>query len=107
MVRKAMAVLVVCVLMSAGGSAIAGGTWKPPGDTITRITGTQGDGFTVHRYDGSVDHLPTTSEATAECGEYAGRIRRVRCRTTVRTWYDDLAATKRAIRYARGRGTAA
>jgi len=55
----------------------------------------------VRHYDGTVLHLPTLSEATAECGEYDRRVRRVRCRAEVTTWYRDLGAAKRALRYAR------
>lgn len=84
-----------------GGMAFAGTTWTPPGDTITRITGTKASGFTIEHVDGSVLFPPTHTEATAECGEYDTRLARVRCRVRVRTWYDALGATKRAIRYAR------
>lgn len=82
--------------------ASAGGGWVPPDDTIVRVRGTSDSGFTVHHYDGTVLYLPTLSEATAECGEYHRRVRRVRCSAEVTTWYRDLGATRRALRYARG-----
>jgi hypothetical protein len=81
--------------------ASAGGDWVPPDDTIVRVRGTAADGFSVRHYDGTVLYLPTLSEATAECGEYDRRVRRVRCSTEVTTWYRDLGATRRALRYAR------
>jgi len=92
---------VVAGLMFAGGAAFASMTWTPPDDTITRITGTEWDGFTIEHYDGSVLYPPTNSESIAECGEYDTRIARVRCRVEVRTWYDALGDTRRALRYAR------
>jgi hypothetical protein len=57
----------------------------------------------VH-YDGRTVSPPTDSEARAECNEYDEPLDRVRCRTEVRVWYRDLAATKRAIRFARASG---
>lgn len=81
--------------------ASAGGGWVPPDDTIVHVRGTSTSGFSVHHYDGTVLHLPTLSEATAECSEYDRRVRRVRCRAEVTTWYRDLGGTKRALRYAR------
>lgn len=90
-------------LMFAGGMAFAHTTWTPPGDTITKITGTRSIGFTITHYDGTVLHPPTDSEAIAECGEYDTRLRRVRCKAQVRTRYDALGDTRRALRYARTR----
>ena len=85
---------------AVGASALrSGGT--PRGDTIVEVTGNREDGFTVRHYDGSVDHLPTISEARAECLEYDTRLDRVRCRVETRVWYRDLGRTKRAIAYAR------
>lgn len=81
--------------------ARAGAGWVPPDDTIVRVRGTSDSGFSVRHYDGTVQHLPTLSEATAECGEYGRRVRRVRCGAEVTTWYRDLGATKRALRHAR------
>jgi len=89
--------------MLAGGAAVAGATWTPRDDTITRITGTQARGFTIEHFDGTVLHPPTDSEAAAECAEYDTQLARVRCRVEVRTWYDALGATKRALHYARTR----
>jgi hypothetical protein len=83
--------------------ASAGGVWVPPDDTIVRVRGTAETGFTVRHYDGTVLHLPTLSEADAECTEYHRPARRVRCRAEVGTWYRDLGATRRALRYARSR----
>jgi len=93
--------VVLVPLALAGGAAYAGTCWTPPDDTITRVSGNRDDGFTIEHYDGSVLHPPTLSEAIAECGEYATRVDRVRCRVEVRTWYRDLGDTKRALRLAR------
>ena len=87
--------------MLAGGTAVANTRWTPPDDTITRITGTKADGFTIEHYGGSTSYPPTNSEAITECGEYDTRIARVRCRVEARTWYDALGDTRRALRYAR------
>lgn len=106
--RILRAVLLLAVLGAAlaGARSMAaaetsGPVWVPPPDTIVRITGDAANGFGIHHHDGSALFPPTDSEALAECGEYATRVERVRCRTEVRVWYRDLAATKRAIRYQR------
>jgi hypothetical protein len=102
-------VVVLAALASVAGRAAwlapasAGGAWVPPDDTIVRVRGTAESGFTVRHYDGTAVHLPTLSEADAECTEYQRHARRVRCRAEVGTWYRDLGATKRALRYARSR----
>ena len=104
MKRAALAVMVMSALAVLAGwlaPASAGGGWVPPDDTIVRVRGTSDSGFTVGHYDGTVLHLPTLSEASAECEEYQRRVRRVRCRAQVSTWYRDLGATRRALRYAR------
>jgi len=95
------AVALAAAVMGWLAPASAGGGWVPPDDTIVRVRGTSTSGFAVRHYDGTVLHLPTLSEATAECGEYDRRVRRVRCRAEVTTWYRDLGAAKRALRYAR------
>jgi hypothetical protein len=82
------------------GNAAERATWTPPPDTIIAIEGNKYDGFGVYHFDGSSIFPPTDSEAEAECAEYDRRIDRVRCRVEVRVWYRDLAATKRALRYA-------
>lgn len=94
----------------AGGVVLAGGIvfpgttgWIPPGDTITRITGTKATGFTIEHVDGTFLFPPTDSEAIAECGEYDTALKRVRCRAEVRIWYDALGDTRRALKYARTR----
>lgn len=92
-------------LLLAAGTAFASAKWTPPGDTITRITGTGATGFAIAHYDGTVTHPPTTSEAIAECGEYDTQLARVRCRVQVRTWYDALGDTRQALRYAWSRGS--
>lgn len=97
--------LLGAVFAGARSLAVAADTtdpsWVPPPDTIVRITGDAANGFGIHLYGGSALFPPTDSEALAECGEYATRVERVRCRTEVRVWYRDLAATRRAIRYQR------
>lgn len=103
-----VAVLVSAVpavaFVSAAGSAPA--VVAPPGDTIVDITGDAANGFEIRHYDGSTLYPPTDSEALAECGEYDRRVARVRCRTEVRTWYRDLAATQQALDWAHESGTA-
>lgn len=104
-ITRATIVTLTIALTFAGGVASARTTWTPPGDTITRVSGTRATGFTIERYDGTVLHPPTSSEAITECGEYDSLIRRVRCRVQVRTWYRALGDTRQALRYARTRGS--
>jgi hypothetical protein len=85
-------------LVTAAGSATS--VVAPPGDTIVEITGDAANGFGIRHYDGTWLYPPTDSEALAECGEYDRRVARVRCRTAVRTWYRDLAATQQALDWA-------
>ena len=82
----------------------AGRSWVPPDDTIVEVRGDAANGFEIRHYDGSALFPPTDSEARAECGEYDTRVDRVRCRTEVRTWYRDLAATQQALRWAHASG---
>ncbi len=95
-----VAVAVAAVLVLGGGTASAGGAWTPPADTITAITGTMRSGFHVSHYDGSKAFLPTLSEAVTECQEHQHHHDRIRCTVAVRTHYRDLAAARRALRYA-------
>ena len=73
----------------------------PAPDTIVKVTGNAAEGFGIEYFDGTSHFPPTDSEAMAECQEYPAKVGRVRCRVQVRTWYSDLVATKRAIKYAR------
>ena len=84
----------------AASSGSASSVLAPPGDTIVEVTGDAANGFEIHFYDGSALFPPTDSEARAECAEYDTRVARVRCRTEVRTWYRDLAATRQALEWA-------
>jgi hypothetical protein len=99
--------LVVALLLGSGsavatrGSRGPAGEWTPPGNTIVRVTGDAGNGFGIFYYDGTSAYPPTDSEALAECSEYSTYVERERCKTQVRQWYRDLAATKRAINWAR------
>jgi len=95
----AMVAAGVGTALAQGGSAPA--RWVPPDDTIVKVTGNAEEGFGIEHYDGTALFPPTDSEARAECLEYDKRIQRVRCRTEVRVWYRDLAATKNALRWAR------
>lgn len=96
-----VATVTTAALALVGAQASAEDRWVPPDDTVVRVSGTAADGFRVERYDGAVLHLPTTSEAVAECGEYDRRLTRTRCRVELRTWYRDLGDLKRALRLAR------
>jgi hypothetical protein len=97
-----LALLALTLLLSALGTAspVHGEAPSPPPDTIVEITGDAANGFGIGHYDGSWLFPPTGSEALAECGEYDRRLARVRCRTKVRTWYRDLAATQQALKWA-------
>jgi len=68
--------------------------------TIVEVGGSATDGFRIHRYDGTSEYPPTDSEARAECGEYDGRVQRVKCRAQVARWYRDLAELQRSLDYA-------
>ena len=100
--RLLLATLLVVplTLMVAASIGSASDVSAPPGDTIVEITGDAANGFEIRHYDGTELFPPTDSEARAECGEYDRRVARVRCRTAVRTWYRDLAATKQALDWA-------
>ena len=102
-VRKLLLVLLLVlpptvVLGTSSGSA--SDIEAPPPHTIRQITGDAANGFEITFHDGSELFPPTDSEARAECGEYDTRVARVRCRTEVRTWYRDLAATQAALEWA-------
>ena len=105
--RTALPVLAVLAallaLLGGGVVVVAAATGGPPGDTIVEVTGDAANGFEIRHYDGSVVYPPTDSEARAECGEYDRRVRRVRCRTQVRTWYRDLADLQQALDWAQRR----
>lgn len=97
---------VVGALLVLGGGAAAEPTeprapYVPHDKTIVKVTGDKWNGFGIHRYDGTADYPPTSSEAKAECSEYSTRLERVRCRTQVRVWYRDLGDMKRSINYYR------
>jgi hypothetical protein len=113
---RSKTILGVCAALAAvpllgsvgSGSAAAGprqaaarGTWTPPDDTIVSVRGSGRSGFSVTHADGSTWHLPTRSEAWAECSGYHRRVRQVRCATEVRIWYRDLGELRRSLRYAR------
>lgn len=89
------------VLVAATTSGAAPEAKAPAPDTIVSVTGNAAEGFGIEFYDGSSIFPPTDSEAMAECQEYSAKVGRIRCRVEVQTWYRDLVATKRAIKYAR------
>ena len=95
-----VALLALLVPALARGAPPARTRASPPGGTIVGVSGDRDEGFRVEHYDGSVDFTPTSSEARAECGEYARRVERVRCRTAVRVWYRDLGRLRQALDYA-------
>lgn len=79
-------------------------SWQPPPKTIVAVEGDKANGFAIHHYDGSATFPPTDSEAAAECSAYDPRVKRVRCKVQVRTWYRDLGRLKRALRFAHSAG---
>lgn len=88
------------VLVTAATSGAAPEAKAPAPDTIVKVTGNAAEGFGIEYFDGSSQFPPTDSEAMAECQEYSARVGRIRCRVQVKTWYADLVATKRALKYA-------
>lgn len=91
----ALVVSVLCLPQQAGAMTVD----PLPPDTIVHVDGDAANGFSIEYLDGSGLWPPTDSEARAECGEYDRRIARVRCRTEVRVWYDDLADMRLTITY--------
>ena len=89
------------VLVAATTSGAAPEAKAPAPDTIVNVTGNAAEGFGIELYDGSSLFPPTDSEAMAECQEYSAKVGRIRCRVEVQTWYRDLVATTRAIKYAK------
>lgn len=112
-VPRRLAALLVALLVAVptvGGLAAAAtaepaGTltepYVPPAGTIVRVEGDAANGFGIERYDGSWRFPPTDSEALAECEEYDRRLRRVRCKVSIRTWYRALAGFKETTTYYR------
>ena len=100
------ALVALVVLVAVGGLAwsVAAGADPPGGATIVDVRGDRDTGFAIVHLDGSVDHPPTLSEGRAECGEYARRVERVRCRTALRVWYRELGRLKRALDHAHSQG---
>jgi hypothetical protein len=90
----------VATLGCGFGVVAVASSGSPPGDTIVEVAGDAANGFEIRHHDGTALFPPTDSEARAECGEYATRVARVRCRTEVRTWYRDLADLRQALEWA-------
>ena len=99
-VAVVLAAALVAVLVTAASVGAAPDAKAPAPDTIVKVTGNASEGFGIEHYDGSSTFPPTHSEALAECQEYSAKVGRVRCRVEVKTWYRDLVATKRALKYA-------
>ena len=97
-----VSLVALVVLVAGGGLAWSAetGADPPAGATIVDVRGDRDTGFVVVHLDGRVDHPPTLSEGRAECGEYARRVERVRCRTSLRVWYRELGRLKQALDYA-------
>lgn len=87
--------------VGATGATGAERAWPPP-HTIVEVTGDAENGFSIHRYDGSSQHPPTLSEASAECGEYDTEVAVAVCDAEVATWYRDLAELQLALAWAHG-----
>ena len=90
----------VALLVTAASVGAAPDAKAPAPETIVKVTGNASEGFGIEHYDGSSTFPPTHSEAMAECQEYSAKVGRIRCRVEVKTWYRDLVATKRALKYA-------
>jgi hypothetical protein len=94
------AAALVALLVTAASVGAAPDAKAPAPETIVKVTGNASEGFGIEHYDGSSTFPPTHSEAMAECQEYSAKVGRIRCRVEVKTWYRDLVATKRALKYA-------
>ena len=95
-----LAAALVALLVTAASVGAAPDAKAPAPETIVKVTGNASEGFGIEHYDGSSTFPPTHSEAMAECQEYSAKVGRIRCRVEVKTWYRDLVATKRALKYA-------
>lgn len=93
--RSSIAALVAASALIAG-PAIAGHQSK----YVTEVEGTARYGFVVDWGNGDRWHMPTKSEALAECEAY-GKVRRAKCRTKVRVTYKWVGITKRSLNHDR------
>lgn len=81
------------------------GPW--PGSTIVAVEGDARHGFSVTRLDGSVEHPPTLSEATAECEEHDDPTHAAVCVAQVETRYAGLDDVRLSLEWAQRTGRSA
>jgi hypothetical protein len=101
--KRLVGLLAALAVLVAGGGlgwSAAAAHAPPAGATIVDVWGDRETGFVIEHLDGTRLYPPTLSEGVAECGEYARRIERVRCRVGLRVWYRELGRLQRALDYA-------
>jgi hypothetical protein len=93
---------------SSPGAPSAGDAAPPwPGSTIVAVEGDARYGFSVTRLDGSVEHPPTLSEATAECEEHDDPTDVAVCVARVETRYAGLDDVRLSLGWAQRTGGSA
>jgi hypothetical protein len=105
-----LAALAAPLLLGPSLSGTPSGTGRPsvgdaaspwPGSTIVAVEGDARYGFSVTRLDGSVEHPPTLSEATAECEEHDDPTDAAVCVARVETRYAGLDDVRLSLEWAR------
>ncbi len=86
---------------SAAGAPSPGDAAPPwPGSTIVAVEGDARHGFSLTRLDGTVEHPPTLSEATAECEEHDDPTEAAVCVARVETRYAGLDDVRLSLGWA-------
>lgn len=67
---------------------------------IIAVEGDAGNGFSLHRLDGTSQHPPTRSESLAECGEYDAPIDVAVCEAEVETELAWIAQVQASLHWA-------